>query len=306
MHLTPGEKLTLIQRSAEALAEKPTADIDLTLRVFGFPYGHDDWNQFNGGPDYDYVIDQIAEGSDKSIIDLHSHLSPDASQMPVGHAPGGPWQDRSFRLFLSHTHQHREVAGAIKKSLSRWAVDTFVAHDTIEPSKEWQDEIEAALGTCDAAGALLTPEFRESSWCDQEIGFCLARGVLILPIQYGVLPYGFVGKFQALNAKRSSSRPIAFEIFRTLATHAMTREKMMWPLAQRYVHSPSFEASREAFKLLETIPADRWTSEMLHAVEEEALGNNQIAEAYLESGSSQTVPQAMKQHLDDLLGRMPF
>jgi hypothetical protein len=50
----------------------------------------------------------------------------------------------------------------------------------------------------DAFVALLTDNFHDSDWTDQEVGFALARGVPVIAVQMDRLPYGFIGKFQAL------------------------------------------------------------------------------------------------------------
>ena len=50
----------------------------------------------------------------------------------------------------------------------------------------------------DALIAILTPGFNESKWTDQEIGVAIGRKVPIVPIRIGLDPYGFIGKYQAL------------------------------------------------------------------------------------------------------------
>ncbi len=82
--------------------------------------------------------------------------------------------------------------------MEQWGVDTFVAHDDIEPTREWQDAIEAALRTCDALCALMTSDFIESKWCDQEVGFAIARRKLVVAVKLGTDPYGFIAKYQAV------------------------------------------------------------------------------------------------------------
>ena len=49
--------------------------------------------------------------------------------------------------------------------------------------------------------ALLTKEFHESDWTDQEVGYALGRGVPVVPVKRGRDPYGFIGKFQALSCR---------------------------------------------------------------------------------------------------------
>ena len=75
-----------------------------------------------------------------------------------------------------------------------------MAHEDIHPTKTWQDEIENALATMDGFVALMTTNFHDSDWTDQEVGFAFARGVPIIAVRLGKDPYGFIGKFQGLSS----------------------------------------------------------------------------------------------------------
>lgn len=165
--MRPGVRITLIKRIAGTLSHESYADIGLTLRGFGVDYD-DDYR----GDLHEMVLEAAQGTDDDALLGLNAHLHPDARTL----APpsGGPWDPGAFRLFISHTHAHRTFAGAFRTTLQHVGIDCFVAHHTIEPGKEWLDEIESALNTCDAAVVMLTPDFRESQWCDQEVGF-LAR-----------------------------------------------------------------------------------------------------------------------------------
>ena len=48
--------------------------------------------------------------------------------------------------------------------------------------------------------ALMTEDFHDSNWTDQEVGYAVARGVPIIAVRLGKDPYGFIGKFQALSS----------------------------------------------------------------------------------------------------------
>src|SRR5437660_11100386 len=106
------------------------------------------------------------------------------------------WTADSLRLFVSHIAAHKDIAHKLKEALENDSNSAVVAHSDIEPTREWQTEIENALRTMDAMLAILTPGFHESSWTDQEIGFALGRGLFIIPLRHGLDPYGFIGKFQ--------------------------------------------------------------------------------------------------------------
>ena len=109
------------------------------------------------------------------------------------------WGDGGFRLFLSHKAEIKKKAANLKERFELFGVSCFVAHEDIHPTKEWQDEIENALFSMDALLALMTDEFHDSDWTDQEVGVAFGRGVPIVSFKLGKDPYGFIGKFQALS-----------------------------------------------------------------------------------------------------------
>lgn len=140
------------------------------------------------------------------------------------------WIPGLFRVFLSHkTEVKREVA-QIKEDMLGYGASCFVAHEDIHPTQEWQAEIESALASADAFVAVLTKDFHDSFWTDQEVGYALARGIPIIALRLGRDPYGFIGKFQALNCTWESA---PFEIMKILikqdrmvAAYASSLEKV--------------------------------------------------------------------------------
>ncbi len=108
------------------------------------------------------------------------------------------WGDKGFRLFLSHKSEVKKQTAELKEKLGLFGVSAFVAHEDIKPSRAWQTEIENALHSMDAFAALMTENFHDSDWTDQEVGFALARGVPVIAVKLERDPYGFLGKFQAL------------------------------------------------------------------------------------------------------------
>jgi hypothetical protein len=125
------------------------------------------------------------------------------------------WGD-GYRVFLSHKAEVRKQTSELKDDLLLYGVTSFVAHADIRPTKAWQDEIENALTTMDAFVSVMTANFHESDWTDQEVGFAFARGVPIIAIKLGRDPYGFIGKFQALSCSWSNA---AQEIVKLLVKH---------------------------------------------------------------------------------------
>jgi TIR domain len=144
----------------------------------------------------------------------------------VSPAPAN-WQDTPrFRLFVSHIAIHKEKATRLKDCLVRYGIDAFVAHEDIEPTLDWQTEIEKALRTMDAFLAIHTVGFSQSIWAQQEVGYAVARGVKIISLQMGENPTGFISKSQALPRRNRNAEAIAAEIDKIFSKDPRTREKL--------------------------------------------------------------------------------
>ena len=180
----------------------------------------------------------------------------------------------------------------LKNHLRSWAVSAFVAHEDIEPTKEWIEEIEVALSSCDALAAYLTPTFPDSRWCDQEVGFCVGRRVLLLPIRAGLDPYGFIGRYQAIQGGGASPRELSDRVVEVLATHPSTMARMAPSLVHRLEHSGSYEGTRQVMALIERV--SNWTPDLLRRMEDAAAHNDQVSAAVLR-GTGQPVPERLQE-----------
>ena len=133
---------------------------------------------------------------------------------------GGIWDEPEVdcipRLFISHKAEDKQLAMGIKARLRDYhCIASFVAHEDIKPSEEWESVIKRALREMDGLIALLTPEFRDSQWTDQEIGFALCREVPVISVRLGTDPYGFIGKYQAILGGNKTPSNLADEVART-------------------------------------------------------------------------------------------
>ena len=188
--MTPSERVNLIKGISVKLGDKESGEIELTLKQFEFPTR----KYFSGDPPA-YIMEQLQEGNDSNILNLAKHLKIINDSVESNLNPTF-WKDGCLKLFISHLASDKDNAQQLKEKLEQYAISGFVAHSDIQPTKEWQNEIELALETCDSLIALLIPEFHKSKWTDQEIGMALGRNILIIPIKNGQNPYGFIGKFQ--------------------------------------------------------------------------------------------------------------
>jgi hypothetical protein len=174
-----GDRITAIQRVAGVLAEKSWADAELTLQEFGVNL--DDAREYEGL--YEYAVAHVRKTDDTTLRELDGFLSGAEVTDPAEEERA--WRAGSFRLFISHPSQEKERAGKLSHYLAPFGIEAFVAHNDVEPTEEWQDEIEKALLSCQALCAILTPDFVNSRWCDQEVGMVVAQRKLIIPLKPG-------------------------------------------------------------------------------------------------------------------------
>lgn len=322
--MRPAERIPLLKKLARALSDYDTMqwnEMELVLRQFGFDVVRDVWSwaEEESPSRYEFVLYQLENGGDDDkLLELERYLDPAAespSASDVGDGNGrvpaldvqGPWRsENTFRLFISHTHPHAGFAGDMSKHLAKFGIECFVAHQDIKPSEKWQEVIESALLTCHAATALVTKDFRQSVWCDQEVGFCLARALVIVPLMVGIEPHGFLASFQAVKltgTQRGAAWDAGEDVFDILAKRPETQERMIPCVVRRYSASYSYDNSRAAYELLSTIPQESWTLEMIDEVEKAAVENSQIRDGVLDGGGG-PIPKAAARLLAPIKSRL--
>jgi len=153
------------------------------------------------------------------------------------------WGNDGFRVFLSHKNQVKKETADLKDRLKTYGITCFVAHENIEPTLPWQNEIEKALFSMDALVALISEGFHDSDWTDQEIGVAFGRKVPIVSAKLGDNPRGFLGKFQALPCNWESA---AEEIVKIL----IKNEKMIDAYINMVNNCNSFAEGNILSKLL--------------------------------------------------------
>jgi nucleoside 2-deoxyribosyltransferase len=248
MSLTPSQRISLLKVISERLGKESWQFIDATLKQFGVLTPHP-WD----GSASDYLVLTVQNAKDQTLIDLAQY---------VGHKFGQPtspgveppfWRKDMLRLFISHIAVHRAFAGELQEALLRYGISSFVAHNDIEPTSEWQTQIETALATCDALLALLHEDFHASNWTDQEIGFAMGRGVPSFAVRLGQTPYGFIGRFQAFNGNGKAVPALARELFDCYRKHKQTAVKMSGAIVSQFEVSDSFAVAKERMGYLEEL-----------------------------------------------------
>jgi hypothetical protein len=188
------------------------------------------------------------------------------------------WQSGRLRLFLSHVSQHKVEVFELKRALGDLGVSAFVAHEDIEPTAEWQAEIELAIASMHAMAALLTPEFHDSLWTDQEVGMAVARGVLVIPVRLGRNPYGFVAKHQGMRGDLGSPGKLASDMVHILVEHESTARSMREGLVVAFEAARSFAMAKAVSLLIEGTHG--FSPDQLARMEAAIEQNSQVAASF--------------------------
>lgn len=194
------------------------------------------------------------------------------------------WKNGFFRVFVSHLSSNKSRMSMLKAGLATWGISAFIAHEDIEASREWRDEVEAGLETMEVLVAVVEPGFKESDWCTQEIGYALGRKVDVIPLRAGLDPFGFFGKYQGVQIKGKLPEHVASDITQILLKKPQHREKVIQSM------SMAFSALNSEKKIENINMLDGWsilTDLQLRAVIEQA-----------------SMSSAEKQKLKNLIGRV--
>jgi len=269
------QRFELIDKIGRELQSRMTySDINVFLSGFGIDCSIE---TSNINSKWVYSKELLVNTDDQIIIQIADELDIDQPFIVTSEAKvveSSFWTPDYFRLFICHLSSFKEKVGLLQQSLVKYGISAFVAHVDIEPTREWQIEIEAALSSMDVLTAILMPGFKDSDWTDQEIGFAIGRGVLVVPIIRGQEPYGFIGKYQGLSANEKSVDKVAKELFMIIANSPITRSKMASCLVELLLREQIESNILDKIEIIKSV-IDFPISRLQH-LREEANKNNAI------------------------------
>lgn len=249
------ERLELVDRIGRELQSRMSyADIDVYLKAYGV---NTKKPTSGANSKWVYVKELLSDEKDELIVRIadelgivHGFTVSDASVA----LEASFWEPFHFKLFLSHISSFKKTTSQLQAALRTYGVSAFVAHVDIEPTREWQDEIEAGLYSMDALAAILMPGFKDSNWTDQEVGIAIGRGVLVIPVMRGSTPHGFISKYQGLYAEGKSVGSVAESIFKILLASPKTRTRMLSCLIETTVRASSEEEALQKLGHIGSLP----------------------------------------------------
>lgn len=249
------DKLALLRSIADSLAERELVDVNLLLHEAGLEEVH--WNSWYD----DRVQDVTPADRARAVLDVIRDV-PRSTVDEIAIAVRQLFQvsievkaheeAKPLFLFASHLASQKALVGEVANHLGEWGITLFVAHDSIEPDQEWQAAIEGALRTCDAGVVFLFPKFKDSNWCDQEVGWLLGREVPCFALKFqGEDPYGPFGKKQAFTVRDGMTAVrIADAIVDWVGTKPALSSRLNASLVEAFKSSWSFNRTDRVWERL--------------------------------------------------------
>jgi hypothetical protein len=200
------------------------------------------------------------------------------------------WKPGQIRLFISHRDRHKRAATELAEALQEYGISSFVAHDTIEPTREWRREILNGLETMEVMLVFLTDDFEESTWTNQEVGFALGKGVPVVSLKLESRdPPGFVSHEQALRGSLSNPASSAQAVQKLIAEKLGRTERIQTALIEAFLASPDWNEARDRFERM-SAAIDRLNDANLNRILEGFSKNDQLYRAsYLVNSSNRLV-----------------
>jgi hypothetical protein len=184
--------------------------------------------------------------------DFGCQLARPASSQPVLNPDTVPfWKPGMVRLFISHKDRHKAKANALASALEGYGISSFVAHDTIEPTREWRKEIMRGLETMEAMLVFLTDDFHESPFTNQEVGYALGANKPIISLKLERRdPPGFIGHEQALRGAIDDPVACAKGLYPLIGQAIGKSDRLNDGLIAAFASAANFDQARDRFDVL--------------------------------------------------------
>ena len=215
----PDELKILAMEASELLLKNETNEKPINwqpiLESFDFDYLLDEYSrltrsQYFGDEDYEYnvigVLSKSLHDNEKNAMQMIQFLFNryELSSYKLNELTNkydfldDTKKDINNIAFISYSNKNRKYCSIVKESLHEIGLDGFLAHENINISREWAEEIFNQLKQTDIFIAILSEDFKESDYCSQEIGMALQRGCMIIPLSIdGTESYGFFNRIQS-------------------------------------------------------------------------------------------------------------
>lgn len=85
-------------------------------------------------------------------------------------------------VFISYARQDKEWAKWLGERLHGHGFEISTDMTSVAPGQSWIKELDRAIANADVLLAVLSPNYFQSTWCQQETAAAVANGVPIVPV----------------------------------------------------------------------------------------------------------------------------
>jgi hypothetical protein len=208
--------------------EEENRYIRLLMQVGYDRFRDDHWNEFGK---WGKLCDALLAGIQQLSVDL----------APLTRMPPAP----PLEVFISYSSKDKSIAAKVSTAIRLAGGEAFLAHETIKVSTEWRTEILKQLRTCPVIFCLITKNFLDSEWTQQEAGFAMARGMRVVSLIFnGIRPPGFIEAFQGIHVTFDNLERVVKDLAESIKNNLMTASKPVGPARIPDVPALVFTTSR--------------------------------------------------------------
>lgn len=183
-------------------------------------------------------------------------------------------------IFFSHSNVQKTLAGNLKHSIENLIKCTiFLAHEDLEGGEIWAEGLRVRIQKCDIFLILLSKEYHESNYTDQETGIAYAYDRPMIPVSIdGTIPYGFMNKYQPVKASLEPDRKMIREIAKQIINNNIPEEQRI----DNYIRLLGISYSyNNANFLADLLPSDyEYSEKQINLLAEAFRDNHEINESF--------------------------
>lgn len=178
---------------------------------------------------------------------------------PAGYAASpestGIGKQGSFRLFVSRRDQDGHAVQGLIREIENCGISCLLSNAHPNVARTWSPETRSKLNAMQAMLALVTDDFEEDAFCNQEIGVALGKGVPIIALSVGEAPPpGFISGCKTLRGPIDDPESAASQLFALImeSSGQDDRSILLDGLLDAFLSASSFIDAIALFKLLDS------------------------------------------------------
>ena len=183
-------------------------------------------------------------------------------------------EGKTIRVFVSYSSADRYFASEIKAYLENYSLSVFLAHEDIRPTVDWQNELVYNLRGCDIFMPILTSEFCNSEWTNQETGFAFALDKTILPLKINTNPSGFISRVQAFTCEERFIKFYCKKIINLIKEKPLFKESLKDCLIRSLEKAYNFDNANDKIAILKDF--DTFSDDQANNLIRIFIKNNQV------------------------------